>query len=107
MMKDLHDGGVTILMGIPLLYNKLLKGLMKQVRSKGLAIHFYVGFMMRISGFFKKYLKINLGRKLFKTLLIKANLYKVRFLICGAGPLAPETFRRYQELGLDFVQATA
>jgi long-chain acyl-CoA synthetase len=104
MMKDLHDGGVTILMGIPLLYNKLLKGLMKQVRSKGLAIHFYVGFMMRISGFFKKYLKINLGRKLFKTLLIKANLYKVRFLICGAGPLAPETFRRYQELGLDFVQ---
>ncbi|PID55505.1 hypothetical protein CSB45_15690 [candidate division KSB3 bacterium] len=25
-------------------------------------------------------------------------------MICGGGPLATETFRRYQELGLDFVQ---
>ena len=104
MMKDLHDGGVTIISGIPLLYNKILKGLMKQVRSKGLLIHLYVGLMMRLSGFFKRVLGVNIGRALFKTLLTKANLINVRFLICGAGPLAPETFRRYQELGLDFVQ---
>ncbi len=104
MMKDLHDGGVTIISGIPLLYNKILKGLMKQVRSKGLAVHLYVGMMMRISGFFKRVLGLNIGRVLFKTLLTKANLINVKFLICGAGPLAPETFRRYQELGLDFVQ---
>ncbi|MDC7221026.1 MAG: AMP-binding protein [Spirochaetales bacterium] len=104
MMKDLHDGGVTIISGIPLLYNKILKGLMKQVRSKGLAVHLYIGMMMRFSGFCKRVLGLNVGRALFKTLLTKANLVNVKFLICGAGPLAPETFRRYQELGLDFVQ---
>jgi long-chain acyl-CoA synthetase len=104
MMKDLHEGGVTIICGIPLLFNKILKGLMKQVRSKGFFIHFYIGMMMRFSGFCKRVLGINIGRKLFKTLLTKANLVNVKFLICGAGPLAPETFRRYQELGLDFVQ---
>ncbi|MDC7222648.1 MAG: AMP-binding protein [Spirochaetales bacterium] len=104
MMKDLHDGGVTIISGIPLLYNKILKGLMKQVRSKGLAVHLYIGMLMRLSGFFKRVLGLNVGRILFKTLLTKANLVNVKFLICGAGPLAPETFRRYQELGLDFVQ---
>ncbi len=34
----------------------------------------------------------------------KANLYNLKYLISGGGPLAPETVRRYQELGLDFVQ---
>ncbi len=105
MMNDLKRGGITVIMGIPLLYNKILKGMMKQVRSKGLAIHLLIGFLMRVSGIIKQIFDINLGKKIFGNLLLKkANLYTVRYMICGGGPLAPETFRRYQELGLDFVQ---
>lgn len=104
MMKDLNQGKVTMVMGIPLLYNKILKGLMKQVRSKGLFVHIFVGAMMRWSGLLKKLFNVNVGKKIFKSLLQKANLYQVKYLICGAGPLAPETFLRYQQLGLDFVQ---
>lgn len=104
LMNDLKLGQVSILMGIPMLYNKILKGLMKQVRAKGLLTHFMVGFLMRVSGFFKRVFNKNIGKKLFKTLLTKANLLNVKYLISGGGPLAPETFRRYQQLGLDFVQ---
>ncbi|MDC7232167.1 MAG: AMP-binding protein [Spirochaetales bacterium] len=105
MMNDLKKGGITVIMGIPLLYNKILKGMMKQVRSKGLATHLLVGFLMRISGFVKKAFGINIGKKIFGNILLKkANLYTIKYMICGGGPLAPETFRRYQELGLDFVQ---
>ncbi len=105
MMNDLKRGGITVLMGIPLLYNKILKGMMKQVRAKGLAIHYLIGFLMRVSGFIKQVFDVNLGKKIFGNLLLKkANLYTVKYMICGGGPLAPETFRRYQELGLDFVQ---
>ena len=104
IMNDLKMGKITIVMGIPLLYNKILKGLMKQVRTKGLIIHTYIGLMMRLSGLIKIIFKVNLGKKLFKALLVKANLYNVKYLICGGGPLAPETFKRYNQLGLDFVQ---
>lgn len=104
IMKDLKDGNVTIFMGIPLLFNKILQGMMKQVRSKGLAIHLYVGLMMKISGIIKKMTHKNPGKRIFASLLKKANLYNLRLLICGGGPLAPETFRRYNQLGLDFVQ---
>jgi long-chain acyl-CoA synthetase len=105
MMKDLELGGVTIFMGIPLLYNKILKGMMKQVRAKGLASHLLVGLLMRISGLFKMVFKVNIGKKIFGNILLKkANLYNLKYLISGGGPLAPETVRRYQELGLDFVQ---
>jgi long-chain acyl-CoA synthetase len=105
MMNDLKRGRITVIMGIPLLYNKILKGMMKQVRSKGLATHLLIGLLMRISGVIKKTFNINLGKKIFGNLLLKkANLYTVKYMICGGGPLAPETFQRYQELGLDFVQ---
>ena len=105
MMNDLKKGGITVIMGIPLLYNKILKGMMKQIRSKGLATHFLIGFLMRISGLVKQIFDINIGKKIFGNLLLKkANLYTIKYMICGGGPLAPETFQRYQELGLDFVQ---
>ena len=105
MMKDLEMGGVTIFMGIPLLYNKILKGMMKQVRSKGLFSHILVGLLMRISGLFKFLFRVNIGKKIFGNILLKkANLYNLKYLISGGGPLAPEVVRRYQELGLDFVQ---
>jgi long-chain acyl-CoA synthetase len=104
IMKDLKQGGITIFMGIPLLFNKILQGMMKQVRAKGLVIHLYVGLMMRISGLIKRTTGKNPGKKIFASLLKKANLDNLRLLICGGGPLAPETFQRYNELGLDFVQ---
>lgn len=104
LMNDLKMGGVTIIMGIPMLYNKILKGMMKQVRAKGLVTHIIVGFLMRYSGFINRVFHKNIGKKLFKTLLTKANLLNVKYMISGGGPLAPETFRRYQQLGLDFVQ---
>ncbi len=104
IMKDLKQGNITMFMAIPLLYNKILQGMMKQVRAKGLAVHLYIGFMMKISGLIKKISHKNPGKVMFASLLKKANLDKLRILICGGGPLAPETFRRYNQLGLDFVQ---
>ncbi|MDA3850142.1 MAG: AMP-binding protein [Spirochaetaceae bacterium] len=104
LMSDLKLGGVTIIMGIPMLYNKILKGMMKQVRAKGLITHLIVGLLMRYSGMIKRLFDKNIGKKLFKTLLTKANLLNVKYMISGGGPLAPETFRRYQQLGLDFIQ---
>lgn len=104
MVRDLKQGSITMLMGIPLLFNKLLKGMMKEVRGRGLAVHLLVGLLMRISGLIKRSLHLNAGRQFFAPLLREAGLDKIRICICGGGPLAPETFRRYNELGLDFVQ---
>jgi long-chain acyl-CoA synthetase len=104
MMRDLKEGHITMFMAIPLLYNKLLKGMMKEVRGRGLPTHVTVGLFMRISGVCKRFLRINIGKKIFRPLLREVGLDRIRICICGGGPLAPETFRRYNELGLDFVQ---
>jgi long-chain acyl-CoA synthetase len=105
MINDLKEGKVTIFMGIPLLYNKLLAGIMKQVKKKGFLVNTLVHTMMVINGFTKKHLHWNPFRKTFnKLLLSKIGLDRNNFLICGAGPLAPKVFKQYQQLGLDFIQ---
>ncbi len=105
MIADMTKGQVTIFMGIPMLYNKILAGMMKQVRKKGLLTYSLVRTMMVINGFTKKNLKANIFRGAFnKMLLSKVGLDQNRILICGAGPLSPEVFKQYQQLGLDFIQ---
>lgn len=104
IIKDLKRGKVTMFIGIPLLFNKILKALMKEIRSKGLFVHLAVGAGMRLSGFIKKYLHVNIGRFIFYGILKKIGFTHLRAAICGGGPLSDETFRRYNELGVPFVQ---
>lgn len=105
MINDLTRGNVTVFMGIPLLYNKLLSGMMKEVKKKGFVTNAVVHTLMVINGFFKKHFNLNPFRNFFnKKLLSKVGFAHNRILICGAGPLSPKVFNQYQQLGLDFIQ---
>ncbi|NLK46739.1 MAG: AMP-binding protein [Treponema sp.] len=104
MMKELREGKITLILGVPLLFNKLLAGIMKGIRAKGLFVYGLMKFLMGLSYFIKKVTGINPGKKLFKSVLEKANISTWRVAICGGGPLAASVFRTYQELGIDFIQ---
>ena len=104
ILAELKKGKVTMFLGIPLLFNKLLKAILKGIRAKGIVIYGVVRFLMGISGLIKKAARINPGKKLFHSILSKASLDTVRICISGGGPLAPSTFRMYNQLGIDFVQ---
>jgi len=60
--------------------------------------------MMAFSGFVKKVFKVNPGKKMFGFVLKKASLNTIRICICGGGPLGPSVFKKYNQLGIDFVQ---
>ncbi|WP_028974817.1 AMP-binding protein [Spirochaeta cellobiosiphila] len=104
ILKDLDKGKVTMFLGIPLLFNKILAGILKGLREKGIIVYGIIRGLMSFSGFCKKYLKINIGKKMFGFILKKVNLHTNRICISGGGPLAPETFKLFNQLGIDFVQ---
>ena len=104
MLRELKEGKITMLLGVPLLFNKLLAGIMKGVRSKGFLVYGIIRFLMGISYIVKKTTGKNIGKKLFKSVLEKANLTTLRIAISGGGPLSKEVFRAYNEFGIDFVQ---
>jgi len=104
MMKELREGKITMLLGVPLLFNKLLAGIMKGIKDKGAFVYGIIKFLMGLSYIIKKLTNCNPGKVLFKSVLQKANIYTLRIAICGGGPLAPSVFKAYNELGIDFVQ---
>ena len=87
-----------------MLFNKVLAGILRGLKEKGPVVYGIISFLMTISGIIKKAFKVNPGKKMFGFILDKASLTTLRICICGGGPLAPSVFRKYNELGIDFVQ---
>jgi long-chain acyl-CoA synthetase len=104
MLRELKEGKVTLLLGVPMLFNKLLAGILRGIRQKGSVVYTLVSALMGVSGFIKKVFKVNPGKKMFHSILEKASLATLRVCICGGGPLAPSIFRKFNQLGIDFVQ---
>ncbi len=105
MINDMKMGKVTVFMGIPLLYNKVIAGVMKKLKDKGALTYNLVRTLMAINGWCKKAFGKSPFKGFFqKKILSQLGLDHSRILICGAGPLSPVVFKQYQQLGLDFLQ---
>ena len=104
MLKDFKQSGVTMFLAVPLLFNKLLAGILDGVKKKGPVVYGLIRFLMAVSGVIKKTTGINPGKTIFHSVLDRASLATMRICISGGGPLAPSVFRQYNQLGLDFVQ---
>ncbi|MCK9287403.1 MAG: AMP-binding protein [Sphaerochaetaceae bacterium] len=104
ILKELKKGKVTMFLAVPMLFNKMLKGLMNGIKEKGALVYGLIRFLMGISGFIKKVFRKNPGNKMFKGILEKLSLDNIRICICGGGPLPASTFKMFNQLGIDFVQ---
>jgi long-chain acyl-CoA synthetase len=104
ILKDLKQAKITMLLGVPMLFNKVLAGVLRGLKAKGPVVYTVISFLMEVSGLIKKIFAVNPGKKMFGFILEKASLTSLRICICGGGPLAPSVFRKYNQLGLDFIQ---
>lgn len=104
LLKELKEGQISVMLGVPLLYNKLLAGINKGIKSKGPIVVGLMALLRGLSFFVKKCTGKNIGKTLFKAVLNQASIATLRVAICGGGPLAKTVFKQYQAMGLDFIQ---
>ncbi|GHV86102.1 long-chain-fatty-acid--CoA ligase [Spirochaetia bacterium] len=104
ILKDLKEAKITMFLAVPLLFNKVLASILRGLKEKGPIVYGIISFLMAISGIIKKVFRVNPGKKMFGFILDKASLTTVRICICGGGPLAPSVFRKYNQMGIDFIQ---
>lgn len=104
MLKELKEGKITMLLGVPLLFNKLLAGILRGIKEKGSVVDGIMKILRGLSFAIKRLTGCNPGKVLFASVLKKASISSVRIAICGGGPLAASVFRVYNELGIDFIQ---
>ncbi len=104
ILSDLKEAKITMFLGVPMLFNKVLAGIIRGIKAKGPLVYGLIRFLMALSGLIKKVFKVNPGKKLFHSVLEKASLSTIRICISGGGPLAPSIFKQYNQLGIDFIQ---
>jgi len=104
ILEHLKRGRVTMFLGVPMLFNRLLIGIRKGIREKGVAAYALVRALMVLSGLIKKLFHANPGKKMFGFILKKVSLENIRICISGGGPLPASTFRQFNQLGIDFIQ---
>lgn len=104
LLKELDEGKISVMLGVPLLYNKVYSGIKKGIAAKGKAAEILVNAIMELCYFVRKITGKNIGRHLLRSVLEAAHFSTMRVAICGGGPLAPSVFKAYNSLGIDFIQ---
>lgn len=104
LLRDLQNSRATIMLGVPLLFEKLAntikRGINKQPPVKRRAFN----VLYRLSSVGKKQFKLNLGVLLFRSLRQKASLGYIRLVVSGAAPLPPDVSEFMDLLGLPIMQ---
>jgi long-chain acyl-CoA synthetase len=101
ILKNMQETGVTVMLGVPLLYQLFYDGIHREVEEKGLKKVFAVLFA--IVKFFKYVIGINIGKKLFATVHKKFG-GKIRFLVSGGAPIDPQLLRDFDLMGFTILQ---
>lgn len=104
IIGDIRDAGVTIMCGVPLLYEKMLAGLRRAVGDAPLLRRFLFKTFMGLARGVHVLTGANLGRFFFADMRKKAGLDTIRMFISGAAPLKAEVSRTFYYLGLNLLQ---
>ncbi len=102
LIDTIKSTAVTIMLGIPTLYAKILDGVMRNLSSLKAPQKQIIQLLLKISELgYHITGQHYVGKKLFGFLRKKAGLHTVKYMISGAGPLAISTAKGYAVLGFN------
>lgn len=100
-MQETHP---TAIPAIPLLIEKLYKGVHANVKAKGFATRALFAVMFRLSRVLFTAFGVRAGKALFRSVAAQLGLERLRFFISGGGPIAKEVIDGMEGLGLPTYQ---
>jgi long-chain acyl-CoA synthetase len=104
ILEGISETGVTVMLGVPLIFEKMLEGIFRAVKVKSPLTRGLFKTFWGVTKGMKGLLGLNVGRGVFKSIREKAGLSTLRLMVCGGAPLAPEIGKGFETLGIKFVQ---
>jgi long-chain acyl-CoA synthetase len=104
IVDDVRDSSGSVMIAVPLLYDKLALALGQGVKAKGLAARAAVALMRAVSRTGCAVGLPQVGRALFKGFRRASGLGSLRLLVAGGGPLSASTAKVFDEFGFTIVQ---
>ena len=105
ILADLKASRTTVMLGVPLLFQKLYEGLMRAVKKAPLPKRALFHTLMRLVRTSERFGRSEeAGRLLFRGLRERAGLSHLRFFVSGGAPLPPHLPKAFRRLGLKLIQ---
>ena len=96
----MKETGATCVPAMPLLIERIYKGVLANVRAKPPVVRALFAVMRGISSFFFKVLHLRIGKLLFGSVARQLGVQKLRFFVSGGGPIAKDVIDGMEALGL-------
>jgi long-chain acyl-CoA synthetase len=104
LVQAMRETQPTAVPAIPLLIEKLYKGIHANVKAKGAVTRALFGVMFPLSRFLFRTFGMRAGKLLFKSVATQLGLGHLRFFVSGGGPIAKEVIDGMEALGLPTYQ---
>jgi long-chain acyl-CoA synthetase len=104
IVDDVRDSGGTVMIAVPILYDKLAQAMLQGVKARSSPLRAAVGALRAISRAACGIGLGSLGRTLFRGFRAQTGLGSLRLLVAGGGPLSASTARIFDEFGFTIVQ---
>ncbi|MFN3659753.1 MAG: AMP-dependent synthetase/ligase, partial [Brevinematales bacterium] len=100
MFDNIRETGVTVMIGVPLLFEKIYDGIMRQVRNLPFGVKHVLMGLYHFTAGLNALTRKKAGKVIFSFLRKKAHLDGIRFAISGAAPLNHKVAKGFEVLGL-------
>jgi len=104
LTEDIQRAGATMLLGVPLLFVKMVEGIFRGAAQKGFLGNLAFKIFFNLSRHSYRKGKRRAGVVLFKSFRHKAGLGSLRFLISGGAALPPKVAEDFFVLGIPILQ---
>jgi len=104
VVDDIRDGGVTFLIAVPLLYDKVMAAIDNGYQKLSPIIRMPLNILRKKALAEAKKGNPEFGRKVFRFIRKKANLHSLKIMVAGGGPLNVKTSDFFDSLGFNIVQ---
>lgn len=99
ILADIRETNVTAMGSVPLFYEKLHAGILRNVRKKGTFATWMFGSLYGTVQAGRRFNK-SLGARLFRGLREKAGLGSMKYFVTGGAPHDPATTKFFERLGI-------
>lgn len=101
LIQNMQETGVTLLAGVPLLFQLLFDGIMREVEEQKKEKLF--ALLFSVSRFFRDAIGVNIGKLLFSVIHKKFG-GKIRFFVSGGAAIDPDLIRNFDLMGFTIYQ---
>lgn len=102
LLSAIKENGVTVVAGVPRLFDMVSKGIMSRIRERGTALSGLLFGMLRMSGVLRRRFGINIGRIVFAS--VHKNFRGIRFFASGGARLDPQVMSDLEALGFTLLE---